>query len=302
MRSPGTPRRPRRDALVLAVIAAAAVLLTACTGSDSSSSGTTAAGDAGTTRYETSGPVIGTDRQAQVCAAVMDSMPPQCGGGTPIDGWDWGSVAHERAGSVRWGTYDMVVTYDEAHSRYAVAGPVTERVRDADHRPDPDHLLNINCPEPEGGWQWADVTEEQQDQFLAHASSLDGFAGSWLITIGFGNGAGQRQISVAYLADVDVDARRTELQAMWPVPICVVERTHTLEELRATAARFGPTGGRDVSELARSYGAIGFANFVDYEGVIRLPVLIAEPGAQEELDARFGPGAVELVPILRPVD
>ena len=58
----------------------------------------------------------------------------------------------------------------------------------------------------------------------------------------------------------------------------------------------------DLSELAEAYGVLGFANFVDYEGVIRLPVLIAEPGAQEELDARFGPGAVELVPTLRPID
>jgi hypothetical protein len=259
-------------------------------------------GDPDAPRYETAGAVIGTDQRAQVCGAVMESMPPQCGGGTPIDGWDWGSVPHESSGMVRWGSYHLVVTYDEARNRYAVAGPVTELVPDDVARPDADYLLNINCPAPEGGWQWADVTDEEQGAFLAHAASLEGFAGSWLITIGFGRDAGQRQISIAYLDDVDVDARRAELQAMWPVPICVLERTHTLEELREIESLFGPADGRDFSDLAKSYGAIGYVNFVEYEGVIRLPVLIEEPGAQEELDARFGPGAVVLEPTLRLVE
>jgi hypothetical protein len=87
---------------------------------------------------------------------------------------------------------------------------------------------------------------------------------------------------------------------VWPVPICVVERTHTLEQLQAIASEFQPREGQVPSDLP--YGATGHANYVDYEGVIRLPVLIEEPGAQEELDARYGAGAVVLEPTLRLVD
>jgi hypothetical protein len=304
MRSRGTASRsPGAVRAALIVVVAIASLPAACTSDGSSStstSETTPLGDPDAPRYETTAAVIGTDRQTQVCRGVEHSYPPQCGGGTPIDGWDWESVPHESSGPVRWGTYELVVTYDRARSRYAVAGPVAEPVPDVDAPPDPDHLLNVNCPEPDGGWQWADVTEEEQEAFLAHAASLDGFAGSRLITIGFGRDAGQRQISVAYLDEVDVDARRAELQAMWPAPICVLERTHTLGELQAIASEFQPREGQDPSRLP--YGAIGYANFVDYDGVIRLPVLIEEPGAQEELDARFGPGAVVLEPTLRLVD
>jgi hypothetical protein len=286
-------------------VVAIASLLAACTSDGSSSTGrneTTPLGDPDAPRYETTATVIGTDHGAQVCGAVLESLPPQCGGGTPIDGWDWESVPHESSGPVRWGTYELVVTYDRARSRYAVAGPVAEPVPDVDAPPDPDYLLNVNCPEPDGGWQWADVTEAEQEAFLEHAASLDGFAGSWMITIGFGREPGQRQISVAYLDQVDVEARRAELQAIWPAPICVVERTHSLDELQSIEQELLGAEGRDFSDLARRYGAVGYTNVADHEGVIRLSVLIAEPGAQEELDARFGAGAVELVPVLRPVD
>jgi hypothetical protein len=47
----------------------------------------------------------------QLCGAVMESYPPQCGG-PDVAGWDWDAVAHEDAQGVRWGDYLVTGTFD----------------------------------------------------------------------------------------------------------------------------------------------------------------------------------------------
>jgi hypothetical protein len=50
------------------------------------------------------------DHGPQLCAAVEESLPPQCSG-PDIDGWDWRTVEHETASSTRWGEYRVVGTF-----------------------------------------------------------------------------------------------------------------------------------------------------------------------------------------------
>lgn len=47
----------------------------------------------------------------QLCGAVAESLPPQCGG-PDIIGWDWETVPSESAAGTRWGDYTMVGTWD----------------------------------------------------------------------------------------------------------------------------------------------------------------------------------------------
>ncbi|WP_204745618.1 hypothetical protein [Glycomyces paridis] len=47
----------------------------------------------------------------ELCGAVAESYPPQCGG-LPVSGWDWESVAHEEASGVRWGAYLVTGVFD----------------------------------------------------------------------------------------------------------------------------------------------------------------------------------------------
>jgi hypothetical protein len=48
---------------------------------------------------------------AELCGAVAESYPPQCGG-LPVTGWDWDAVDHEEAEGVRWGSYIVTGTFD----------------------------------------------------------------------------------------------------------------------------------------------------------------------------------------------
>ncbi len=48
---------------------------------------------------------------AELCGAVAESYPPQCGG-LPVTGWDWDAVEHEEAEGVRWGSFIVTGTFD----------------------------------------------------------------------------------------------------------------------------------------------------------------------------------------------
>lgn len=47
----------------------------------------------------------------ELCGAVAESYPPQCGG-LPVSGWDWDAVEHEEASGVRWGSYLVTGSFD----------------------------------------------------------------------------------------------------------------------------------------------------------------------------------------------
>ena len=54
----------------------------------------------------------GVERDAaELCGAVAESYPPQCGG-LPVSGWDWDAVEHDEAEGVRWGSYLVTGTFD----------------------------------------------------------------------------------------------------------------------------------------------------------------------------------------------
>jgi hypothetical protein len=54
----------------------------------------------------------GVERDAaELCGAVAESYPPQCGG-LPVTGWDWEAVEHDEAQGVRWGSYLVTGTFD----------------------------------------------------------------------------------------------------------------------------------------------------------------------------------------------
>lgn len=58
------------------------------------------------------GAVLDDGDGPELCAALLESYPPQ-GGGPSIEGWDWDAVPHDEASGVRWtesvelqGTFD----------------------------------------------------------------------------------------------------------------------------------------------------------------------------------------------------
>ncbi|MGH3485612.1 MAG: hypothetical protein ACRDPQ_20535 [Nocardioidaceae bacterium] len=78
------------------------------------------------------------DHGPQLCSAVAESYPPQCGG-PDIEGWDWSVVDHESARGTSWGAYDVTGTFDD--------GVFTLTEPPAAPTP-PDADDDFGCPEP----------------------------------------------------------------------------------------------------------------------------------------------------------
>lgn len=102
---------------------AAVLVLAACgQGVDSGDSGADGpSGSDGTRTREGTGSVVyrgaltvlqdAESGAPELCGAVAESYPPQCGG-LPVSGWDWDAVAHEEAAGVRWGSYVVTGSFD----------------------------------------------------------------------------------------------------------------------------------------------------------------------------------------------
>jgi hypothetical protein len=90
---------------------------------------------------------------AELCGAVAESYPPQCGG-LPVTGWDWGSVEHEEAEGVRWGSYIVTGTFD-GRSLVLTEEPVPTSEVDMEDYP------NLQYQEPQIGEPAEDLSAEE---------------------------------------------------------------------------------------------------------------------------------------------
>ncbi len=130
-------------------------------------------------RFRTRATVLESpDHGPQLCYAVMESYPPQCGG-PRIEGWDWSAVDAESASGTTWGEYVVAGTFDGQTFR------LTQPPRPADRTPPPasDDDLRTPCPEPPGGWTPVDperATGETFRQAVARARSTEGFGDLWI--------------------------------------------------------------------------------------------------------------------------
>ena len=64
------------------------------------------------------------DHGPQLCAAVAQSLPPQCGG-PDLVGWDWDTVDHEAANGTTWGDYLVTGVWDDATTAFTLTEPAT---------------------------------------------------------------------------------------------------------------------------------------------------------------------------------
>lgn len=59
------------------------------------------------------GTVIDTGTEVRLCTAVLESYPPQCGGGIVLQEWSWdGLEGSESASGTTWGSYAVHGVYD----------------------------------------------------------------------------------------------------------------------------------------------------------------------------------------------
>lgn len=289
---------------LLIVPAAALVALAGCASPDVD--GLTPAAGPPDQRYEVAAVVLESpDHGPQLCHAVAESLPPQCGG-PDVVGWDWSIVESESAQGTTWGLYQLVGVWDG--ERFTL----TEPARPADPpsataAPDvPD--FTTPCPEPAGGWRPVDpsrATMHAQEQALARAAEAADYAGAWvdqsyLDELGVDRddpaAVEQRANDPARLVlnlrfTGDPGEREEWIREVWGGALCVTAADRTLQELLGIQ-----------QQLQLDHPGL-LSSGVDEPGNrVVAQVLVASPELQAELDDRFGEGVVALHGWLRPVD
>jgi hypothetical protein len=220
----------------------------------------------------------------QLCHAVAESLPPQCGG-PDVLGWTWEGLAHEEAQATRWGFYRLVGTWDG--TAFTLTSPAT--VAPVGGATEPGIDFTSPCPPPAGGWAAVDpgrATQAAFDAAAAKATAMPGFAGLWIDQNGGENDPRRLVLNVKFTGDPA--AREAELRQVWGGALCLSPAARTQAELERIQNELT---GPDI--LQSSVDVV--ANRVD------LTVYAATPAEQARLDERYGAGVVRLRGFLRPV-
>lgn len=231
---------------------------------------------------------------------VALSLPPQCGD-VPLVGWDWDAVeGEETAAGTTWGFFRVAGTYDGEVFTVADAGAPVPAPEPRD-----EESLDPACAEPEGGWPPADPERHSQERVgpaQAYATSQSEYVSSWVHQLGApeepSDDGREEFLAVVYSAVFTDDAKRheAEIRKRWDGPLCVVERDLPSER-EARRLRAEAEASLEELGLRMLWSSEGGLEEIAEIGVV------ADPGGagQAALDARYGPGAIRLVPVLRPV-
>jgi hypothetical protein len=227
---------------------------------------------------------------------VADSLPPQCGG-VPIANWGWDMVdGEESASGTTWGTFHVVGTYDGSTFTVSDAGPYEMPPSDS-----PD--FTAPCPEPAGGWVAPDPDRATDDDMRAAARAAEDepdSAGVWIDYVGepptdeVPVAPGGVILVAAFTGNLE--RHEAELHEVWGGPLCVTQHERTLRDLMRIQAELG-------SEIGVELGLQGTWSAVDVvQNEVEFGVVVADDEMRAAIDARYGAGAVRLMPALTPVD
>jgi hypothetical protein len=251
-------------------------------------------------RYEVAATVLESPEHGpQLCGAVEESLPPQCGG-PDIVGWDWETVEAESVSGTTWGEYVLVGTWDG--ERFTLTEPAV--VDDGSRAPDPDEEdpFASPCPAPDGGWQPVDpatATDGALEEALARAATAPDYAGAWLDQSymadvdesdieELGNDPTRLVLNLQFTGDLA--EREQWIREVWGGALCVTGADHTEAELRDIQQRVH----EDLPDV-QSSGVDVVAN------VVTAQVFVATPELQQQVDDAYGEGTVVLDGWLRPV-
>lgn len=255
-------------------------------------------------KYETTATVSDDGSGAKLCLfGVLDSLPVRCGD-TPITDWDWEKVTGERSeGGITWGRYTLIGTYHDGQFT------VTKVSRDLVSPPPEGPRTVTPCPPdqttPDPASR-APITEDALTAAIQAAAAAPDAAGAWRdsgepTTAEPDKGAARKPLdpnkvvlNAAFTGELET--HRQELQQIWGGRICVIQHRHRLADLERIKDEL--TMGHVAAEVGlRALGA----DADEVDNVVRLDVVIATDKARSELDRRYGPGVVRLVPALRQV-
>ncbi len=228
----------------------------------------------------------------QLCAAVAESYPPQCGG-PGIGGWRWDDLRAESAGGTTWGTYEVTGTFDGG------VFTLTDPARPPQQpKRDPDGPAS-RCPQPPGGWMPPDpsnATQQALDEAIRVAGDTTGAGGVWIgwliptkqITESQAMDPANSVLNV--LTTGDLSATEQAVRDVWGGNLCVSPTDHPEAELTRVA--------NDLAELT---GALSWGSDVVGGKAQATTWVVTEQMWRLAVD-RFGEDVVQLDGVLVPID
>jgi hypothetical protein len=221
--------------------------------------------------------------------AVLDSLPPQCGG-PRITNWDWTAVDHETQNGQRWGEYVVTGMYNADGTEFTLTEPA--RTPSADDLATSNHSMSVDwstpCPEPAEGWHPSTVVTSAvttslppDPPLIAGIEQVAGYGGAWYDqTLDVEN--------VRIVGDeADRAAAEAAIAALYDGAVCIVESTHTEAELATIQ-----------DQVNERYGGLGpgshrfiTATWVRTDarvGAVVVQVAAPVPGLEAALNDEFG--------------
>jgi hypothetical protein len=247
--------------------------------------------------YEVTATVLQSPQHGpQLCFAVAESLPPQCGG-ADVTPFDWATVDGEQSlNGTTWGAFHLVGTYD------GTAFHPTERPGPP-RQPSP---VTNTYPSPCGSPPPADRARTTPADWAAvqsWAQAQPDFAGLWLT---WPNGVPSEDAAtdpqaasttVVFAFTAPPEQRRPDVVAHWGGSICVLRLAHAYRTLRQ--AQDDLTAHRAEAKAA---GIDVLSVNVDTRAnVLAVEAMVATPAGQGWLDERYGAGRTALSGALRPV-
>jgi hypothetical protein len=234
------------------------------------------------------------DHGPQLCTAVEESLPPQCGG-PDVAGWSWDGLGKESVNGVTWGSYLLVGKFDGktftlTEPAKGNDGSYKSSVRTEDY--------TSPCPTPQGGWKPVDPAKANNDAMNAVYEAVNtdpDFGGLWLdqrepTMIGGTPASDPQKFVLNVQFTKDLARHEAAIRKIWGGALCVSQVQHTIADLE-----------RIQRELATEPG-MTYASIQILSGTVDIGVFAAREGRQRELDAKYGPGLVNLIGTLEPID
>ena len=231
----------------------------------------------------------------QLCRAVAESLPPQCGG-PDIVGWKWSAVKYDSALHTKWGSYLITGTFDG--TKFTLSEPAkSDGGTDPSSSPPSMPDFTSPCPAPAGGWKALDPANATEDAFSRAtelASKEPDFGGLWIDQPVPVADPTPRNDPQRYVLNVtftgDLARHEAALRKVWGGALCVSQVQHTEAELR-----------KIQEEVGKAPGVISSGIDVT-SGTITVEMFLARESRQRELDAKYGAGLVRLQGVLHPLD
>jgi hypothetical protein len=262
---------------------------------------TTTAAVPARTEWMFQGPVL--DKQGlgpQLCSYLLESLPPQCEG-VPVIGLDWADIPWaESAGDTTWAEVRLVGYFDG--EAFTLSRPPAEP--EPQSGPDEDPFATP-CPEPAGGWVMTDPALATQEAFEAaqrYAASQPDYVALWidyLVEPSEDSDLGPAGFVLNARFTGDPAGHEAALREIYGGPLCVTRAATrvTEAELLAIQEQVHLALSTPEAEAAGIYAGPGPSTAVDsLRQVVTATVfaVVDEAAAQAWLDARWGPGLVEV--------